>query len=84
MIFVSDPAAAMIAQVSQTRRKCSRRYRSVVSSCHPVLTVQDRVQEQIMDTRPGTLAKTWFDSPAKRAYTLSDKGKDQFLVAQWP
>jgi hypothetical protein len=46
--------------------------------------VQDRVQEQIMDTRPGTLAKISFDSLARRAYTSSDKGKDQFLVAKWP
>ena len=51
---------------------------------HPVLTVQDRVQEQIMDAGLGTLAKTSFDSPAKSIYTLSDEGKDQFLYAQWP
>jgi hypothetical protein len=46
--------------------------------------VQDRVQEQIMDTGLGTLAKTSFDSKAKSIYTLSDEGKDQFLYAQWP
>ena len=51
---------------------------------HPVLTVQDRVQEQIMDAGLGTLAKTSFDSPAKSIYTLSDEGKDQFLQPQWP
>lgn len=51
---------------------------------HPVVTVQDRVQEQIMDTGLGTLAKTSFDSLAKSIYTLSDERKDQFLYAQWP
>jgi hypothetical protein len=51
---------------------------------HPVLTVQNRVQEQIMDTGLGTLAKTSFDSLAKSTYTLPDEGKDQFLYAQWP
>jgi hypothetical protein len=49
-----------------------------------VLTVQDRVQEQIMDTGLGTLAKTSLDNLAKSIYTLSDEGKDQFLYAQWP
>jgi len=61
---------------------------SVPAQCriwlHPVLTVQERVQEQIMDTGLGTLAKTSFDSLAKSIYTLSDEGKDQFLYAQWP
>jgi hypothetical protein len=36
---------------------------------NPVLTVLDRVQGQIMDTGPGTLAKTSFDSLAKSIYT---------------
>jgi hypothetical protein len=60
---------------------------SVLARCrmwlHPVLTVQDRVQEQIMDTGLGTLAKTSFDSFAKSIYTPSNEGKDQFLYAQW-
>jgi hypothetical protein len=51
---------------------------------HPVRTVQDRVQEQLMDTGPGMLAKTTFDSLSKSIYTLSDEGKDQFLYAHWP
>ncbi len=51
---------------------------------HPVVTVQDGAQEQILDTVLGTLAKTSFDSLAKSIYTLSDEGKDQFLYAQWP
>ena len=51
---------------------------------HPAVTVQDRVQEQVMDAGLGTLAKTSFDSLAKSIYTLSDEGKDQFLYAQWP
>jgi hypothetical protein len=51
---------------------------------HPVLTVQDGAQEQILDTGLGTLAKTSFDSLAKTIYTMSDEGKDQFLYAQWP
>ena len=50
----------------------------------PVFTVQDRVQEQSMDTGLGTLAMTSFDSLAKSIYTLSDEGEDQFLYAQWP
>jgi hypothetical protein len=37
-----------------------------------------------MDTGPGMLARTTFDSLAKSIYTLSDEGKDQFLYAQWP
>jgi hypothetical protein len=51
---------------------------------HPVLAVRDRVQEQIMDTGLGTLAKTSFDSLAKSICSLSDEGEDQFLQAQWP
>jgi hypothetical protein len=51
---------------------------------HPVLTVQDRVQEQIVDTGLGTLAKTSFDSLAESIYTLSDEGNDQFVYARWP
>jgi hypothetical protein len=51
---------------------------------HLVLSVLDRVQEQIMDTGLGTLAKTSFDSLTKSIYTLPDEGKDQFLYAQWP
>jgi hypothetical protein len=50
----------------------------------PVLPVQYRAQEQIMDAGLGRLAKTSFDSLAKSIYTLSDEGKDQFLQAQWP
>jgi hypothetical protein len=46
--------------------------------------VQDRVQEQLMDTGLGKLAKTSFASLAKSIYTLSDERKDQFLCAQWP
>ena len=49
----------------------------------PVLPVQHRVQEQIMDTGLGTLAKTSFDSLAKSIYTLSDEGKALFLYARW-
>jgi hypothetical protein len=49
-----------------------------------VLTVQDRVQEQITDTGLGTLAETSFDSLARTIYTMSDEGEDQFLYAQWP
>ena len=41
---------------------------------HPVLTVQDRVQEQIMDAGLGTQVKTSFDSLAKCIYTWSDEG----------
>ena len=53
---------------------------------HPVLTVRDGAQEQILDIglATGTLAKTSFDSLAKTIYTLSDEGEDQFLYAQWP
>jgi hypothetical protein len=51
---------------------------------HPVLTVQDGAQEQILDTGLGTLAKTSFDSLAKTIYTLSDEGQDRFWYAQWP
>jgi hypothetical protein len=40
------------------------------------VTVPDRVQEQIMDTGLGTLAKTSFGSLAKSIYTFSDEGKD--------
>jgi thiazole synthase ThiGH ThiG subunit len=73
--------AAMIAQVSQT----SWKKLSVLAQrriwLHPVLTEQDRAQEQIMDTGLGTLAKTTFDSLAKSIYTWSDEGKDQFLYA---
>jgi hypothetical protein len=50
---------------------------------HLVLTVQDRVQEQIMETGLGALAKTSFDSLAKSIYTLLDEGEDRFLYAQW-
>jgi hypothetical protein len=35
---------------------------------HPVLTVQDRVQERIVDTGLGTLAKTPLDSLAESIY----------------
>jgi hypothetical protein len=49
-----------------------------------VVTVQDRVQEQVMGAGLCTLAKTSFDSLAKSIYTLSDERKDQFLYAQWP
>jgi hypothetical protein len=41
---------------------------------HPVLTVQDRVQEQIMAAGLGTQVKTSFDSLAKCIYTWSDEG----------
>jgi hypothetical protein len=51
---------------------------------HPAVTVQDRVQEQVMDAGLCTLAKTSFDSLAKSIYTLSDERKDQLLYAQWP
>ncbi len=51
---------------------------------HRVVTMPDRVQEQVMDAGLGTLAKTSFDSLAKSIYTLSDERKDQFLYAQWP
>jgi hypothetical protein len=50
---------------------------------HPGLTVQDRVQEQILATGLGTLAGTSLDSLAKSTYTLSDEGNDQFLYPQW-
>jgi hypothetical protein len=35
----------------------------------PVLAMYDRVQEQSMDTGPGTLAKRSFDSLRKSIYT---------------
>jgi hypothetical protein len=49
-----------------------------------VVTVQGRVQEQVMGAGLCALAKTSFDSLAKSIYTLSDERKDQFLYAQWP
>ena len=73
---------------SQQRGSDSSRELSVLVQrrlrLHPVVTVQDRVQEQVMDAGLGTLAKTSFDSLAKSTYTLPDEGKDQFLYAQRP
>jgi len=48
----------------------------------PVRTAQDRVQEQIIDTGLGTLAKASLDSLAKSIYTWSEEGQDQFFYAQ--
>ena len=74
--------------VRQKRRSESSKEHSVLAQrriwLRPIPTVQDRVQEQIMDAGLGTLAKTSFDSLAKSIYTLSDERKDQFLYAQWP
>ena len=49
-----------------------------------VVTVQDRVQEQVMDAGLGALVEVSFDSLTKSIYTWSDEGKDQFLYTQWP
>jgi hypothetical protein len=46
-----------------------------------VVTVQDRVQEQVMDAGLGTLAKTSFDSLAKSIYTSSDEGRSVLVRA---
>ena len=73
------------------RRSCagvpdSSKELSVPAQCwlrlHPVLTVQDRVQEQRMDTGLGTLSKGPLDSLVKSIYTPTDRVENQLPCAQ--
>jgi hypothetical protein len=80
--MITRPCAAQLRRCPGLLERALGANAALVTA-EPVLIVQDRVQEQRMDTGLDTLSKTSLDSLAKSIYTLMGRANNQLPCPHW-